>query len=200
MLLNKVQGVIFDLDDTLVSSALNFKTIKAELGCPINVDILEFVSGFDPEQQTKMHNIIVQHEVKDAHNAVKLHGVDELLSLLHHLTVPCAIVTRNCREAAAIKIKSNDIKIDLVLSREDHPAKPAPDALIHVSQLWQIAPENVLYVGDYLYDVQAANNANTMSCLISYGTDPDYAELADIVVNELPDLSQVIRQAYQVAI
>jgi phosphoglycolate phosphatase-like HAD superfamily hydrolase len=95
-----------------------------------------------------------------------------------------------------IKMQNNNIAIPLLLTRADHKAKPAPDALLHLAQLWQAPAENLLYVGDYLYDLQAAQNANTMSCLVTHGETPDYANLATIVVNELTELTEVIRQTF----
>jgi phosphoglycolate phosphatase-like HAD superfamily hydrolase len=136
----------------------------------------------------------VEFEVSDALNAKKLLGTDQLIALLSELDIPCAIVTRNCRQAALIKMQNNNITITLLLTRADHKAKPAPDALLHLAKLWQVPAENLLYVGDYLYDLQAAKNANTMSCLVTHGETPYYANLANIVVNELTELSEVIRQ------
>jgi len=46
-----------------------------------------------------------------------------------------------------------------VLTREDAPAKPDPTALLMVANTWQLRPEDCLYVGDFIYDQQAAENA-----------------------------------------
>ncbi|NRD72661.1 HAD family hydrolase [Shewanella sp. VB17] len=200
MLIHKLLGVIFDLDGTLVSSSLNFNHIKKLLSCPNDVDLLDFVDSLAGDQKTIAEANIIEHEVRDAVHTEKLTGTDELLALLTRLDIPCAIVTRNCRQAALIKIESHDIDIPIVISREDHKAKPAPDALLYVGQQWNIPPENLLYVGDYLYDLQAAQNAKTMSCLVTHGQTPDYAHLANIVVDELTDLSLIISKKYNVNI
>ena len=192
----KLSGVIFDLDNTLVSSALNFDDIRIALGCPKNIDLLDFVEGLPSSQQIQANELLVQFEINDARNTEKLLGTDQLLALLSRLAIPCAIVTRNCREAALIKIKHNNIAIEQVFTRADHKAKPAPDALLHLAQLWDIPTENLLYVGDYLYDLQAAENAKTMSCLVTHGAEVDYADMATIVVNELTELSETIAQVF----
>lgn len=189
-------GVIFDLDDTLVSSSLNFDKIRKSLGCPQNVDLLDFVAALPAEQQIDANEQLLTYEINDAMNATNMPGTEQLLALLSNLAIPCAIVTRNCRQAAAIKVRNNNIDIALVLTREDHNAKPAPDALLHVAKLWQLAPENLLYVGDYLYDLQAAKNAKTMSSLVTNGKTLDYAHLADIVVDNLIELSDKIKAEF----
>jgi FMN phosphatase YigB (HAD superfamily) len=161
LLAEKLLGVIFDLDNTLVSSSLNFEEIRASLGCAKDIDLLDFVDALPTEQQIHANNSLVEFEVSDALN-----------------------------------VKNNNIAITMLLTRADHKAKPAPDALLHLAKLWQAPAENLLYVGDYLYDLQAAQNANTMSCLVTHGETPEYANLANIVVNELTELSEVIRQIF----
>lgn len=193
MLTNKLSAVIFDLDDTLVSSSLDFTKIKKSLGCPLDVDLLDFVNAKPKAQRDVIEPQLIGYEISEAMDSVKLDGADDLLALLHQLKLPMAIVTRNCREAALIKIENNNLNIPIVISREEHKAKPAPDALLFLADQWQIKPENILYVGDYLYDIQAAINANTMSCLVTHGKSLDYADLATLVVNELTDLCQTIK-------
>ncbi|MDU0112482.1 HAD-IA family hydrolase [Psychrosphaera aquimarina] len=192
MLTNKLSAVIFDLDDTLVSSSLDFTKIKKSLGCPLDVDLLDFVNAKPKAQRDVIEPQLIGYEISEAMDSVKLDGADDLLALLHQLKLPMAIVTRNCREAALIKMENNNLNIPIVISREEHKAKPAPDALLFLAEQWQIKPENILYVGDFLYDIQAAINANTMSCLVTHGKSLDYADLATLVVNELTDLCQII--------
>jgi HAD superfamily hydrolase (TIGR01509 family) len=192
VLTNKLSAVIFDLDDTLVSSSLDFTKIKKSLGCPLDVDLLDFVNAKPKAQRDVIEPQLIGYEISEAMDSVKLDGADDLLALLHQLKLPMAIVTRNCREAALIKMENNNLNIPIVISREEHKAKPAPDALLFLADQWQIKPENILYVGDYLYDIQAAINANTMSCLVTHGKSLDYADLATLVVNELTDLCQTI--------
>lgn len=196
MLPYKLSGVIFDLDNTLVTSTLNFDDIRMVLRCPKNIDLLDFVDALPESQQIQANKLLVEFEINDALNTNKLLGTEQLLTLLSRLDIPCAIVTRNCREAALIKIKNNNINIDQIFTRADHKAKPAPDALLHIATLWNMPVENLLYVGDYLYDLQAAENANTMSCLVTHGATVEYASMATIVVNELTELSETIAQIF----
>lgn len=196
MLTNKLQGVIFDLDNTLVSSSLNFDEIRVALGCPLGSDLLDFVAALPEQEQVEATRVLIEFETIDAKNATNLVGTLELLALIAELNLPCAIVTRNCREAALVKLKNNNIDIPILLTREDHKAKPAPDALLHLAESWDTPPENLLYVGDYLYDLQAAQNANTMSCLVTNGTPTSYEDLASVVVSDLIELTDIIKQLF----
>jgi HAD superfamily hydrolase (TIGR01549 family) len=188
--------VIFDLDNTLVSSSLNFDKIKAVLGCPSEINILDHVNSLPQRDQPSANKILVDYEMQDAQQTVKLIGVDDLLHFLCQRNIRCAVVTRNCRQAALLKMANNRIQIPLLLTREDHKAKPAPDALLYIANHWQLSPENMLCVGDYLYDLQAAKNANMLSCLVTNGTVVDYAHLANIVVANLAELKQSIALSF----
>lgn len=158
--INNAQGVIFDLDGTLVSSALDFAAIRQQIGCPEGIDVLKFISTLRTEsQRSEASQTVLQHELADAEDAVWLSGAKEFINQLVSLKLPMAIVTRNCCEATRVKMRNNDIPINLVLTREDAPAKPKPDALLQVAKTWQLPPEKLLYIGDYIYDEQAANNA-----------------------------------------
>jgi HAD superfamily hydrolase (TIGR01549 family) len=179
-----------------VSSSLNFDSIRDNLGCPKNIDLLEFIDALPNYKKINANKVLVEYEINDALNATKLTGTDELLEQLSELDIPCAIVTRNCKQAALLKVKHNNIDIPILLTREEHKAKPAPDGLLHIASVWKTPPENLLYVGDYLYDLQAAQNANTMSCLVTYGKSISYANLATIKVNNLIALSEVIKQLF----
>jgi HAD superfamily hydrolase (TIGR01509 family) len=185
-------GIIFDLDNTLVSSSLNYDRIRTEIDCPMEQDILEFVDTLTAVEKKLAIQVVIQHEIEDAMSAIKLSGVDRLLSLLATHDVPSAIVTRNCQVAAKIKLDNLQINIDLLLTREDHKAKPAPDGLLHIAKLWNAEPQNILYVGDYLYDIQAANNAKMKSCLLSFGRQLHFSDLANVVVHDLVELTELL--------
>ena len=123
----------------------------------------------------------------------QLIAIDRDLSAIEAAKMPTAIVTRNSLAASTMKVKQNAIAIDHVITREDYPAKPAPDALLAIANQWQIAPGQIMYVGDYLYDIQAANNAGMVACLITHGVEKRYQDLADIVIDELNQLLPFIQ-------
>tara|TARA_A200000113_G_scaffold152289_1_gene137212 strand:+ start:538 stop:1074 length:537 start_codon:yes stop_codon:yes gene_type:complete len=158
--LSGIKGVIFDLDGTLVESSLNFTQIRIDVGCPQHEDILTFVDALScATTKANAHRTILQHELDDAQNAQWLPIGKAMVEKVQACNLPMAIVTRNCRQATAIKLANNNIPIDYVLTREDAPAKPDPTALLMVANTWQLQPEDCLYVGDFIYDQQAAENA-----------------------------------------
>ncbi|KPH65611.1 phosphatase [Pseudoalteromonas porphyrae] len=192
---HSVEGVIFDLDGTLVSSDLDFTLIRAQIGCPEEVDLLSYIATLpSPYMREEAMNIVHQHELMDAQHAYLLPGVAKAITQLKELAIPMAIVTRNYDRAVAIKLKNNPLPIQTVLTRSDAPPKPDPSALNAIATLWNIDQKNLLYVGDYLYDIQAAHNANMRACLYAPDEMPLYANQADYILRHFSELPKLINQ------
>lgn len=190
-----VAGVIFDLDGTLMSSELDFTLIKAQISCPAELDLLSFIAQLpSPYMREEAMNIVHQHELMDAQHATLLPGVAQAIARLKEQAIPMAIVTRNYDRAAALKLKNNPLPIQTVLTRSDAPAKPDPSALNAIATLWEMEQQYVLYVGDYLYDIQAAHNANMRACLYAPDDTPAYANQADYILKHFSELPELINQ------
>ena len=186
--MQEIDAVIFDLDGTLIHSSLDFKAIRREVRCPENRDLLQFVANLPLREQQVAYSIIDAHERRDAEESTWIKGARKFVLQLIERKVPIAIVTRNSRTATQLKCKQNDIPINLILTREDAPAKPDPSALLLIANTWASKPERIAYIGDYLYDVQAANRANMLSCLYITTTYPKYAAQANIVFRDYHEL------------
>jgi FMN phosphatase YigB (HAD superfamily) len=92
-------------------------------------------------------------------------------------------------------LSKNAINVDILITREDYPAKPNPEALFAIAQLWGIECQNIVYVGDHFYDVQAANNAGMISCLITHNIDLSFKNSAHLVFNELHELEDALKKS-----
>lgn len=177
--LKQIRALVFDLDGTLVSSALDFAQIRAELGCPADVDVLSFLDGLSRPERLHAEEIIHRHEVADAEQSDWLPGAQLFVETCRELALPLAILTRNSEQCSRIKIARNQIPIPYLLTRENAKPKPDPAALQQIAREFSLPCEQVLMVGDYKYDLQAGRNANMPTCLIHVEGAPDYLHLAD---------------------
>lgn len=183
-----VHGIIFDLDGTLIDSRLDFDAIRADIGLPPGMPILEAIAAMDDvAARTTATEILHRHEMKGASEAVMIDAVPEFLEALAHRRIPTAVLTRNSRASTDAVLSRLNLKFDQVLTREDAPPKPDPTGLLTICNVWGLPPERVLFFGDYLFDLEAARRAGMRSVLFTPGTLPDYALQADLVLRSFRD-------------
>lgn len=188
-----IKAIVFDLDNTLVSSNMDFKWLREQIGCPLDSDLLSFVDTLKCPVETEQANaMILQHELDDAQHSTPMPGCMKLLDFINANQLQTAIITRNCEQAAKQKVAHNQLDISRIISREHYPPKPAPDSLIALAKEWSLRAHQILYVGDYLYDLQAAYNANMPSCLVTHGQRAQFADHASLVVEYLDDIIDAI--------
>ncbi|MCL9773853.1 HAD family hydrolase [Vibrio methylphosphonaticus] len=169
MSLHTLKAIVFDLDNTLVSSNINFTLLRQQLNCPQDCDLLMHLEQFGDQEQQRLSNIIRDHEIQDAAASSLMPGAKELIHWLTQQGYFIGVITRNCRSAATTKILAHQLPIESLLTREEFAPKPAPDSLYHLMNKWQLNPQEILYVGDHYYDIETAINANCQSCFISNG-------------------------------
>lgn len=189
---SSIKAIVFDLDNTLVSSSMDFKWLREQIGCPLDIDLLSFVDEMHcPKQTLHANNMILQHELEDAEHSTPMPGCIQLLDFIDSNHLRTAIITRNCEQAAKQKVAHNQLNISRIISREHFPPKPAPDSLLALANEWSLQSHQILYVGDYLYDLQAAYNANMPSCLVTHGANALFSEHASLVVDYLDEIIEV---------
>tara|TARA_Y100001956_G_scaffold82049_1_gene101510 strand:+ start:1437 stop:2033 length:597 start_codon:yes stop_codon:yes gene_type:complete len=189
---SSIKAIVFDLDNTLVSSSMDFKWLREQIGCPLDTDLLSFVEEIRcPRQTQHANNMILQHELEDAEHSTPMPGCLQLLEFIDSNDLQTAIITRNCEQAAKQKVAHNQLNISRIISREHFPPKPAPDSLLALANEWSLLSHQILYVGDYLYDLQAAYNANMPSCLVTHGQNVQFGEHASLVVDYLDEIIEV---------
>jgi HAD superfamily hydrolase (TIGR01549 family) len=190
VLKTKIKAVVFDLDGTLVDSKLDFSELRRRLGWPEHSLILEHLATLNCAfEKQRAEQIIIDFELEGARNASWMPNADLLLQQLNQRQIPMAILTRNMRQATDLCLQTLNIPIELVLTRDDAPAKPQPEGLWLIAAQLGVAPDEILYVGDYLFDIQTARNAGSYCCLYRYGDNHIYAGQADLVVDDLLELA-----------
>ena len=192
----RLRAIVFDLDNTLVSSNMDFHWLRTQIGCPQHLDVLNYTSKIAcPVTKATAQQKILNHELEDAQMSHLMPGCKMLLAYIENQSLHTAIITRNCLQAAQTKVTHHQLGISRIISREHYPPKPSPDALIALATEWQISPSELLYVGDHLYDLEAARNAQMPSCLVTHGNQRSCSHFASVIVPHLDDLTRLLEQA-----
>ncbi len=186
--MNACAGVVFDLDGTLVDSALDFDLMREEMGLPHGQAILEALAEVPagPAKQ-RMLQILASHEATGAAKSTLINGVPEVLSLLKKNQVPVAVLTRNSRQMAEQMLEKFDIAVSQLVAREDAPPKPDPAGLLLIAERWSLPPNRLLMCGDYKFDLEAGRAAGMTTVLYAPGQRPKFADLADFVIQRFAD-------------
>jgi HAD superfamily hydrolase (TIGR01549 family) len=160
-----VQGIIFDLDGTLVESHLDFDLMRREMELPDGAPVLETILTLDEDRARRCWQILERHEQQGAHRAELVPGVREFLGSVAARGLPQAILTRNGRRFAGETLRKLSLQFDPVMTRDDGPIKPRPEAIWEICKKWALEPSQLVIIGDYRFDLEAGRAAGTRTVL-----------------------------------
>lgn len=187
------RGIVFDLDGTLADSRLDFDAMRAETGCPRGVGLLEYIESLESEEERRQAHSVIQHyEMVGAEAATWIDGAESLCHRLAGSGIPLGVFTRNSRESSRRMVNALGIPCDMLVAREDAAAKPDPEGLIKIARCFRLRCEQMLCVGDFLFDLQAAARAGMSSCLYDPLGDSPHVAQADYVVRNFDQLADLI--------
>ena len=186
----ELAGIIFDIDGTLIDSGLDFDLIRAEMELPSGAPILETLEQLPEAAAARCRQVLARHEERGAEQGVPFAGVPEFLADLVRRGIRLAAVTRNRQELARKMLAPLSASFEAVLGRENGPIKPDPWALLSICRQWDVRPDQVIFLGDYLFDMQAGQRAGTHTVLFSRGRSGKSLpgeELADYLLDSFLD-------------
>lgn len=186
------QGVIFDMDGTLIEPLLDFARLRDELGIAAGMGIIEALDAMDPTDAAPRRKLLLAREMHAASKAALHPGAVETLDAIRDAGLKTALLTRNAAEAMAVVLERFDLKFDLAWSREDGPIKPEPDGILRACRQLDIAPARTACVGDFRYDMLAANAAGAVGIVLARSGKCDFADLARHVITELDQLPALL--------
>lgn len=187
----KYKAIIFDVDGTLVDNEEQVLTSLQELLSTITTkkysfEDLYFVLGIPGTKALSIlgiQNIEQEHErwyeIHHSYSYMEslFPGIREVLKELKEQKVHLGIVTSRVRkeyEQLLEKYQFADYFEAAACANETERSKPAPDPLLAVLEKLQVAPEEALYVGDSIYDMQCAASAGVDGALALWGAcEPD---------------------------
>jgi HAD superfamily hydrolase (TIGR01509 family) len=190
-----LRGLIFDLDNTLVDSRLDFEAMRREMNLPPGLAILEAIEQLPPREADRCHDVLHRHELAGAERASLLPGVVELLAEVKRRGLHQAIATRNSKPVTGATLHRLGIEIELVLTRDCGPIKPDPWPVLHACECWGVRPGEVAVIGDYRLDIECGRAAGAKTVLLTHDGNPDEYpnhERADLVLSSLADYPRLL--------
>jgi HAD superfamily hydrolase (TIGR01549 family) len=186
------RAVIFDLDGTLTEPVLDFDLMRAEIGLPERVPILEQLESLTLAARARAEEILLRHERAAIAQATLADGCADLLGHLRGRAIPIAILTRNVREVVETFARMFTFEFHAVYTREDGPAKPSPVGALALCRAMGVDPTHTLAVGDYKYDVMAGRDAGCRTALVRSAPLAEHERAdwgsPDLVVKSLREL------------
>lgn len=205
-------AVLFDFDGTLadtaadLSRALNrLRSARGMPGLPLE-DLRPHASsgargligaglGILPEHAEfkALRDAFLEHY--QAEICVDTHlfpGMEELLAAIEARGLRWGIVTNKSTSLTRLIVKALGLqaRVACVVCGDTTPyLKPNPASLLHAANELTLAPQDCVYLGDDLRDIQAARTAGMRSVAVGWGYGSDLqAWQADTVINQPREL------------
>jgi len=151
-----LRAVFFDMDGTITRPYLDFGALRALVGAPAGVPIMAHIASLEAAARARAEQVLAEAEYTAATTAELNPGARELLVGLRACGLRVAVITNNHRRAMEHIVQRLGLPLDLMLSREDAAAKPAPDLLQRALELLALPAADVLSVGDGRFDQLAS--------------------------------------------
>jgi HAD superfamily hydrolase (TIGR01509 family) len=197
MSLSQLRHWVFDMDGTLTIAVHDFPAIKRALGIPQNDDILTHLAALPADEGAAKHAWLLEHERTLAVASKPATGAVELVRELAGRGYRLGILTRNARELAHVTLEAIGIAdcfdVDDVLGRDEAPPKPDPGGLLKLAEAWNVAPSQMVMVGDYQFDLACGKAAGARTVLVNLPENP-WPELTDWHADDCVALRAMLRE------
>jgi len=195
MSLSAARHWVFDMDGTLTLAVHDFEAIKRALDIPLAEDILGHLASLPEAVAAAKHAWLLEHERELALASQPAPGAIELVRELRERGCRLGILTRNAHELALLTLRAIGLDdcfaVPDVIGRDEAPPKPDPGGLLHFARTWQVAPSELVMVGDYRFDLECARAAGARSVLVNLPENP-WPELADHFALDCRALQQAL--------
>jgi len=189
-----IRGILFDMDGVVVHQRLDFPAIKREIFGDTEGFILERMATLPPVERVRAEAILGRHEAAAALSADPMDGIHSFLAWMDTRGLRRGLVTRNSRKSVELVLGRLGFAFDVVITREDAPPKPAPDPVWAACRGLGVEPPEVLFVGDFEFDMLSGRRAGARTVLLRNGTITGSAH-ADLTVDSLAELREWIEES-----
>jgi hydrogenase expression/formation protein HypE len=195
-----LKAVLFDFDGTLTyPGALNFSFLKEVTGCPQQDPLLEFILGItDYDKQCNAMAALDQLEMEAAKQSKPNKGAEKIVAYLKSKGIFLGIISRNSRSSILKALENFNYickdHFDVIISRDD-PIKPKPsgDGIFSAARYLGVNPEEIMVVGDYIFDIEAGNRAGSITVFLDTKKNVAKSIKCDFLITHLAELKDIAR-------
>jgi HAD superfamily hydrolase (TIGR01509 family) len=182
------QGVIFDLDGTVVETSYDWQQIREEIGAG-ETSILTYLETLEEPERSRKRTILERHEAAQTETAVLQEGIRDFLGALRAKDVATALVTNNSRQNTEYLLNKFELTFDYVLTRESGLWKPSGTPFLEVMRRLGLKPDDCCLVGDTRFDVLAGLDAGIAAIFLLSNEPERYADFPVKVFADMKSLS-----------
>jgi len=214
-----LKAIIFDLDGTLINSAIPFKKMKLRIikyledagvtpsllnGEMLNFEITSkavddlkskgFSRRYIEKALDEVSNIMNKVELESSDDATLLLGVPETLKALKKRGLKIGLMTRSCREYAERILEKFNLQkyFDVIIARDDvENPKPDPSHAIKLLRILNVSAEEALFVGDHWSDAECAERSGLNFVLFRREEDDLYVGKSDLL--KIRNIKEIFR-------
>lgn len=215
-----IKAVVFDLDDTLVLSTVDYAKFKRQVidrvvshGEPRSIyspgeTVVNIVSRYErrmreaglPEEELRrrlaeLDRIMDEVELERVADTRAIRGAVELLELLRGHGIRIGILTRGCNDYATAALDNAGLTqlVDAVECRNSETkAKPSPESYLRLIGQLGVRKEETFFVGDHPIDAKCAANAGVPFVAVETGDVPSVDLKAAGCVAVFPDVGSMV--------
>lgn len=215
-----IRAVLFDLDGTLLDTAPDFVLVVNKLlnqyqqpaldadlirsqvsnGAKALVKLAFALEEDDPEfdiRRLQLLDLYLQHI---ADYTRPFTGIETLIQKLEHHQIAWGIATNKpARYTLPLMQALNMQPAPFSVICPDHVArvKPDPESLLLASKQLDCSPDEIIYVGDHLRDIECGKRAGSITIAAAYGyidaNDSPESWNADYLVNSAEDIWPIVQ-------
>ncbi|WP_066637729.1 HAD-IA family hydrolase [Desulfolucanica intricata] len=181
-----IEYLLFDLDGTLINSLplieKTFKRVFTTMNIPWNNgEVLKTVGlplrqvsrEYAGEKELEFFNLYQEYQREDHDQLIKIYpGTIETLRELRNRKYSLGIVTSKRRALVDEELNFTGlnelIQISVTVNDAEKP-KPEPDPVLKALQLFNITPEQAIYIGDSWYDILSGQRAGVKTVGVTWG-------------------------------
>ena len=172
-----IRAVLFDFDGTLTApGAIDFQAIKLRLCCPPDQPVLEHIDQLDPKDKHQALRALEAMELEAARRSRPNKGALELLQWLKDTRIPFGLLTRNGPDSVSLTLAAfQGIAVQdfgVIVTRAEAPPKPDPAGVLLAADRLRVHPREILFVGDYRFDIIAGHRAGAVTAFLSNDNTP----------------------------